>query len=43
MPFYVTAILAAIALGICAALLRRELKRRNEKKQAEEGVKDDSK
>ena len=37
MPFYVTAILAAIALGICAALLRRELKRRKEKKQAEGG------
>jgi len=28
----VIAILAAIALGVCAALLRRELKRRKEKK-----------
>jgi len=29
----VIAILAAIALGVCTALLRRELKRRKEKKQ----------
>jgi len=35
----VIAILAAIALGVCAALLRRELKRRKAKK--EEGEKDE--
>lgn len=32
----VIAILAAIALGVCAALLRRELKRRKAKKQEAE-------
>lgn len=35
MPFYITAILAAVALGVCAALLRRELKRRKEREQKE--------